>query len=154
MARKKNLWQRMPWQLQAGIIGVGVTGGAIIGVRNWKKWKRQVELKKMQQLYQQTNVPVYTTVTAANGVTGFQQSSVNLASVSDTIFDAFYNNDWFGATEDEKKAADALATVPKAYLNQLADVYAQAYKKNLRQDFVKFVSDNPVEWAKVKDYFS
>jgi hypothetical protein len=151
--KQPNLWQRLPWQAQAGVIVVGSGIVFFVGRKHYKKWKKKRELKKMQELYASSNVPVYTAVTAANGVTGFQQGSVNLASVSDTIYDAFYNNDWFGGTEDEEKAADALAKVPPQYISQLEAIYAEAYGKNLRNDFVKFVSDDSENWAKVKHYF-
>jgi hypothetical protein len=152
--KQPNLWQRLPWQAQGGIILVAAGGTFLIGRKHYKEWKRKRDLKKMQQLYASTNIPITTAVTSANGVTGYAQSTINLATISDTIYDAFYNNDPMGWTEDEVKAADALSKVPKQYLTALADVYAQAHGKNLRQDFIKFVSDNPTEWNKVRDYFN
>lgn len=78
--------------------------------------------------------------------------TVNLASVANEIYDAFYNNDWFGATEDEERAIIALKTVPKAFIPNLEQVYANLHGKDLRADFNRLL--DPQEYNEISYLFS
>lgn len=80
--------------------------------------------------------------------TGGATVVVNYGSVAQQIYNAFWNNDWFGWTEDEQAAIIALNNVPKPFIPQLKDTYYSIYGKNLNDDFVKYLS--PEDYAKVQ----
>lgn len=73
---------------------------------------------------------------------------VNLSQISTEIYDAFWNNDYFGVTEDEEAAIAALKQVPKEYVNSLALVYNRMYDKNLREDFKFYLSNEQYQEVK------
>lgn len=88
-----------------------------------------------------------TTSTNVNGV----NLSINLGSVAQQIHSAFYDNDWFGWTEDEDKAITVILGVPKALIPQLKEVYFQLYDKDLNQDFIQYTGDS---YYKVSNLFN
>lgn len=67
---------------------------------------------------------------------------INTYQVAQQVYDCFYNNDWFGWTEDEDGAIAAISSVPKSYVPEVAVKYAQIQGKgkNLYSDFVKYLS--------------
>ena len=92
-------------------------------------------------------------LTTANNPTGTgttidtdtgQPQQVDLKTVAAKIHDAFYNNDWFGWTEDETEAAKALNEITTADASRLAEIYFQLYGKILKEDFIEFLSPEEV----------
>ena len=142
-------WNWLPWYGKLGVTAAAGTGLFIVGRKQYKNWKTKQTLKK----FQSSNMPVQIAITDASGHTGYIQSNVNLATQAATIYDAFFNNDPLGMTEDEQKAVDALLKVPPSYMTELEKIYMDLYKKNLREDFVKYVSDNSYYWNQVKERF-
>ena len=67
--------------------------------------------------------------------------TINLLTIRDKIYDAFYNADWAGVTEDEETAINTLLMVPKTRIGQLSTLYKTAFNKDLRNDFIKFLSN-------------
>jgi len=112
------------------------------GISNW--WKA----KKQQDLLQNNNVT--TTFIGAGGQPIVQ--TVDLGTKAAAIDNAFYNNDWFGASEDENAAITNILGVPKSLIPDLSNVYFKLNGKNLKQDFQKFLSDT--DYLKVSDLFS
>jgi len=78
--------------------------------------------------------------------------SVDLGGKAAAIHDAFYDNDIFGATEDEERAITELSGVPKNVIPDLSATYYQLYSSNLKDDFVKYLS--PEDWNRVADKFN
>jgi hypothetical protein len=76
-----------------------------------------------------------------NCIKGNKRYTINLLTIRDKIFDAFYNADWAGITEDEEIAIGALLLVPKTRIGQLSVLYKTAFNKDLRNDFIKFLSN-------------
>ena len=76
-----------------------------------------------------------------NCIRGNKRYTINLLTVRDKIYDAFYNADWAGLTEDEETAITTLLLVPKTRIPQLSILYKAAYNKDLRNEFIKFLSD-------------
>ena len=67
--------------------------------------------------------------------------TINLLTIRDKIYDAFYNADWAGVTEDEETAINTLLLVPPTRISQLAALYKTAFNKDLRNDFIRFLSN-------------
>lgn len=76
-----------------------------------------------------------------NCIKGNKRYTINLLTIRDKIYDAFYNADWAGITEDEDSAITNLLLVPKTRIGQLAVLYKSAFNKDLRNDFIKFLSN-------------
>lgn len=76
-----------------------------------------------------------------NCIKGTRRYTINLLTIRDKIYDAFYNADWAGITEDEETAIGTLLLVPKSRIGQLSILYKTAFNKDLRNDFVKFLSN-------------
>jgi hypothetical protein len=79
------------------------------------------------------------TGTQINPDTG-QPEQVDVKTIAAKIHDAFYNNDWFGASEDEEAAIAALLMITPTDAHRLATVYNQLYAKVLKEDFISFLS--------------
>jgi hypothetical protein len=75
-------------------------------------------------------------------VVGKKRETIDLSVIAALIYDAFYNNDWTGFTEDETKAIAAIKNVPKTLIPQLAAIYKTKYKKNLVDDFIRFLDND------------
>lgn len=74
--------------------------------------------------------------------------SLNISQVATEIYDALWNNDWLGVTEDEEAAIDAILQVPKSCIPSLAMVYNKMYDKNLREDMKFYLSNEQYEEIK------
>jgi len=116
------------------LIGGGVL--AWIVIKNFNKIAQKIKLQQQLNLYAQAQQGYNVTTPTGQTVT----VTVNLAQVSQEIYDAFYNNDWFGSTEDEDAAIAAVKRVPKQLIPQLTQTYAQLFNKDLRSEFVKYLS--------------
>lgn len=120
-----------------------VVGGVVVfvavkeGYDGIKEWRRASVLNN-------------STMTGTTG-TG-QAITVDLGSIAAQINEAFYNNDWFGASEDEEGAINALVSCPASLIKDLIPVYkAVSDGKDLKSDFVKFLS--PEDYNRVKYLF-
>jgi len=76
-----------------------------------------------------------------NVLKGSKRYTINLLTIRDKIYDSFYNADWAGITEDEETAIGTLLLVPKTRIGQLSALYKSAFNKDLRNDFIKFLSN-------------
>lgn len=66
--------------------------------------------------------------------------NINISALANQIYDALYNNDWFGSTEDEAAALAAVKQVPKGLIQALKEQYAKDYSKDLQADLIKYLS--------------
>lgn len=128
------------------IAGVGLAG--FIGYKVFKKVKERIELRRKLNLYAGAQ-SAYTVVTP-QGTT--VNATVNLATKAGEIYDALYNNDPFGWTEDETRAVNTVKTVPPALIPQLEQTYAQLYSKDLRADLIAFLDSD--EYDKISYLFN
>lgn len=137
----KKTWNEAPQFFKAAIYAAGL----FVGYKTWQsaeKIKRNLRVKKELRargkdiIKFDLPIPIY-----QNGkwTTVNKKTEVNLADVADGIYDAFYNADWFGFTEDEETAIKELKKVPKAFIKQLAEVYRELHNKNLYNDFRRFL---------------
>lgn len=124
-------------------VGVFVVGGVVVfiavkeGYAGVKEWRRKSVLN---------NSTMTGTTGTGNAIT------VDLGSIAAQINEAFYNNDWFGASEDEEGAINALVSCPASLIKDLIPVYkAVSDGKDLKSDFIKFLS--PEEYNRVKYLF-
>lgn len=120
-------WQKLPTLARVGI----QAGEGFILYKVGRGIYDSVQLRSRLKQYQNANVQ-YTQIGPSGQAI---PQTVNLASVAQTIHDSFYNNDWFGWTEDEERAIIALKTVPKTFIPNLEQTYAQLFNKDLRADF-------------------
>jgi hypothetical protein len=75
---------------------------------------------------------------------------IDLGGKASEIWNAFYNNDWFGATEDEEKALEVLNSVDVNLVTQLGNIYFNLYGKNMKSDFQRFLSTSQYNTIKHK----
>ena len=140
--QKQSFLKSVPpvaWIVGGVIVLIG--GGAAIRSLN-KAAERRSALKAYQQ----------SQVTGASPGGSGQPVTVNLAQKASEIYDAFYNNDWFGWTEDEDRAIAALMSVPKEYVKDLANLYNSLHSENLYSDFTKFLSSD--DYSKVSAWLT
>lgn len=126
----------------------GVAGAAFIGYKAYKKWKDQRDLKKRLDAYAAAQAGYQVTTPGGQTVT----ATVNLASKAGEIYDAFYNYDPLGWTEDETRAVNVVKTVPKELIPQLEQQYATLYSKDLRADLIAYLDSD--EWEKISYLFN
>jgi hypothetical protein len=135
----KEAWSKSSLLVKIIIIFVA----AIVLWVIYKKISAFIKLRKDQFLLNNS-----TSTTTVNGV----PISINLGTIATQINDAFYNNDWFGWTEDEDLAVSTISNVPKQLIPDLTDIYFNLYKRNLNSDFVKFLSAD--SYKKVQNLFN
>lgn len=77
---------------------------------------------------------------------------INLMEIAQGIYDAFYQNDWLGVSEDEEKAMALLINVPDEYINDLASAYSaiKGKGKDLRADFRRLLNNTQYELVRSK----
>lgn len=100
-----------------------------------KKIEKEIKLNRQQKLID-TNV-----------------SGIDLGGIAANIHDAFYNNDWFGFTEDEIRAMTEIAKLGtrKDLVPELSDIYRKQYDKILKADFIAYLSAD--QYNAIKFYF-
>lgn len=140
----KKLWNDTPAIAKIAIFGVG----AFVAYRVGKTFYDKVQIRKRLKQYQQGQVQY--NVVGPGGQQAAQ--TVNLTSVAGEVYDSFYSNDWFGWTEDEERAVNAVKTVPKPFIPQLEQTYLQLYGKDLRADLLNFLSSS--EWSQISFLFN
>ena len=140
----KQLWNDTPAIAKIAIFGVG----AFVAYRVGKKVYDKAQIRKKLKQYQQSQIQY--NVIGPGGQQAAQ--TVNLSSVAGEIYDSFYSNDWFGWTENEERAINAVKTVPKTFIPQLEQTYLQLYGKDLRADLLNFLSSS--EWSQISYLFN
>jgi len=111
-------------------------------LKNYDKSANKDELERKAKEY---------TYVLVNKKTG-KKYTINLETFATVIFDAFHGNK---LVEDEERAIDILGQVPSQKPNLvlvLANIYESNFKKNLKQDFVKYLS--PAQWKRVSFKFA
>ena len=78
--------------------------------------------------------------------------NINISALANQIYDALYNNDWFGGTEDETAALAAVKQVPKGLIQALKEQYAKDYSKDLQADLIKYLSAD--EFQQISNLFA
>lgn len=78
--------------------------------------------------------------------------NINISALANQIYDALYNNDWFGTTEDEAAALAAVKQVPKGLIQALKEQYAKDYSKDLQADLIKYLSTD--EFQQISNLFA
>jgi len=126
----------------------GTAGAAFLGYQAYKRWRTNKDLR--DRLNQYAAAQAGYSVTLPSGEVA--NTTINLASIASVIYDCFYNNDWFGATEDETRAVTEVKKVPKNLIPQLEQTYATLYSKDLRGDLVKYLDSD--EWDKIEYLFN
>jgi hypothetical protein len=130
--------------------------------------KRQIEKseeKKEQKATKKATAEVKTGLANTYTITRFVKGKkvkfvVNLDTIAKVINDSFKSN-WF--SEDESRAITELKKIPATpqkntaktktfnLVERLSLVYAQKYKRNLKDDFIKYLS--PKEFKSIEAYF-
>lgn len=136
----KSMWAGLP---PGGKIATIVIGGIVVGVAVKEGYSGIQEWRRKSLLNNST----------MTGTTGSGQAiTVDLGSIAGQINEAFYNDDWFGASEDEEGAINALVSCPASLIKDLIPVYkAVSDGKDLKSDFIKYLS--PEEYNRVKYLF-
>ena len=122
----------------------------VLGYITYKQVKKQIDkakLKKRLENYAASTMPVQYTTPSGAVVT----QNINVSSAAAEIYDALYNNDWFGASEDEARAAAAVKTIPQPYNKNLQDEYSTLYSKDLKADLIKYLSAD--QWNSISYLF-
>jgi len=142
MAEKKTLWAQIP-------ISVKLVGGAMAALLTFRFVNAQ--LTAIERDKRRRNIDSEYNYSIQDSAGNVQNVSIDLGTAAANIYDAFYNNDWFGWTEDEERAIRTILPVPKSLIADLSDIYFRLYKKILKEDFIRFLSDE--EFRQVSDKF-
>jgi hypothetical protein len=120
-------------------ITIGSLAGSV-----WFTYKSAKDIQSMIQnaKYGSENVDSTTVEQSDTG------ELIDLKTTAADIHDSFYNNDWFGVTEDEERAIAALQSVPIEHMKRLAQIYNNIYGEILKQDFVAFLSSEELNRVK------
>ena len=103
-----------------------------------KKLYTIYQTNKKQKLLE--NSTQTTTFVNSSGQTVTQ--TIDLGTKANKIYNDFYNNDWFGISENEESARIELIGVPKTLVPELSNIYFQLYSKNMKNDFQSYLSDS------------
>lgn len=141
-------WDNIPGWGQFAIIGGTLVVGGIAVKKGLNRFSERKRLKEQEKLFKQSQVPVSITDGKGQVVT----VTLNTATAATKIYDAIYNNDAFGWTEDETTIVNTLKAIPKAYIPDVVVNYKTLYKKNLQEDVVKALDQD--EWQKVDHLFN
>jgi hypothetical protein len=118
-----------------------------------KKWRSQQAALSETNQHEQSEHTV-PTINIPN-YSGYEPTiTINTYQIAVGIYDAFYNNDWFGWTEDEQTAIRLALSVPKSLMNEVASKYAQKTDKgrSIYEDFQRFLK--PEDFARVASHFA
>lgn len=133
MSEIKRLYKKTPDVLKLVIFA----GLGFLAYKQGAKIYKNYKIKKKIQEQEASIVPTVIVDTT----TGQQVAiNINISALANQIYDALYNNDWFGSTEDEAAALAAVKQVPKGLIQALKEQYAKDYSKDLQADLIKYLS--------------
>jgi hypothetical protein len=133
MTEFNRLYKKTPDVLKLVIFA----GLGFLAYKQGAKFYKNYKIKKKLQEQQDSIVPTVIIDTT----TGQQVAiNINISALANQIYDALYNNDWFGSTEDEAAALAAVKQVPKGLIQALKEQYAKDYSKDLQADLIKYLS--------------
>ncbi len=131
-------------------IPVKVVGTALILFGGYRLIQKQVDKQKTRKRKREIeDSTVQYFYTDSKGQQ--QYSNIDLGTIAAGIYDSFYNNDWFGWSEDEERAMRLLLSVPREFIPDLENTYTSLYGEILREDFVRFLSDD--EFQRIQQMF-
>jgi hypothetical protein len=111
-----------------------------LGFLAYKQGAKIYKNYKIKKKIQEQEASIVPTV-IVDTTTGQQVAiNINISALANQIYDALYNNDWFGASEDEAAALAAVKQVPKGLIQALKEQYAKDYSKDLQADLIKYLS--------------
>ena len=133
MTEINRLYQKTPDVLKLVIFA----GLGFLAYKQGAKIYKNYKIKKKIKEQEASIVPTVVIDTT----TGQQVAiNINISALANQIYDALYNNDWFGGTEDEAAAIAAIVQVPKGLIQALKEQYAKDYSKDLQADLIKYLS--------------
>lgn len=138
----KNDFNKLPVTLRYGIYAGAGLIVFFVGRKIIKDITTKIKLKKIIEDQEDSIVKV--TIIDQGSGTGVT-TNLNLSVIAGVIYDSFYNNDYFGWSEDETRAINELKKVPKPYISQLSQIYSDTYQKNLQNDFIEFCDSDEME---------
>jgi hypothetical protein len=106
-------------------------------------WKKQTKTQKEEE--RKENAKKYT-IKIIDKKTG-RRYTINLETQAQLIYDAFYSNFF---VEDEEKAIDAIKVIPSKgtnYIFDLATIYQNKFDKDLKADFIKYLTNT--QWKSI-----
>lgn len=140
-------WDGLPgWGKAAVGIGTVIVGGSIAR-KQIKKAQERKRLRDMKKVFEDGKKNTIAVDQQGN----ITQVTINTATAAATIYDAIYNNDPMGWTEDETRIVNTLQKIPKGFIKDVEADYNKLYKKNLREDVIKALDTD--EWEKVQHLF-
>lgn len=106
----------------------------------WKESKNITNYFRNKKFASELTNGNQTQVEGTTTTTGGAPVQVDLKTIAAKIHSAFYDNDWFGASEDEEAAIAALMEIQPTDAARLAVIYNGLYAKILKEDFIKYLS--------------
>jgi hypothetical protein len=131
---------------------ITVGGLATSAFFTYKESKNIEQYFKNKKYHKELTPGSNTTGTGTTTGTDGQPKQVDLKTIAAKIHSCFYDNDWFGATEDEIGAIKALLQVRPEDASRLSDIYNELYQKILKEDFIKYLSD--LQSTSIESYLS
>jgi len=145
MSEINRLYKKTPDVLKLVIFA----GLGFLAYKQGAKIYKNYKIKKKIQEQEASIVPTVIVDTT----TGQQVAiNINISALANQIYDALYNNDWFGSTEDEAAALAAVKQVPKGLIQALKEQYAKDYSKDLQADLIKYLSAD--EFTQISNLFA
>lgn len=129
-------------------LGAGA-GVFFIGRKIYKDAKAKSDLeKRLKEEKQSEKIVTIIDSSTGTGVT----TTLNLSSIADAINDSIDLRGTYFQTEDETRMVNEIKKVPKAYINELKDLYKTRFGYDLQQDLISSLDSD--EWDKISDKFS
>lgn len=134
-----NTWKSLPGYGKLIIIAVMIVALYFVAWNPLKKFINKQKVKARLHEFEKNSIQL------PDG------GSINPGNLAAEVYDAIWNNDWFGWTEDETRIVDALNKIPKQYISFVEDAYASLYEKVMREDVINALSAE--EWNSLKSLF-
>lgn len=145
MSEIKRLYKKTPDVLKLVIFA----GLGFLAYKQGAKIYKNYKIKKKIKEQEASIVPTVIIDTTTGQQVGI---NINISALANQIYDALYNNDWFGSTEDEAAALAAVKQVPKGLIQALKEQYAKDYSKDLQADLIKYLSAD--EFQQISNLFA